>query len=196
MKIFKSMIMIVAVAAIVIGATSAYFSAQATLPDQSFSTGTIGIDVGAESYINRDGVGGSYVRTVTFEDLKPGDAIRQWVTINNTGSLDIGTLTVTAGNIVGDADLLPNLEVSATGHLSGADGAFFTDDWGTGSFIDPWMDAADMLDVSYYRTPAGVIPAGSEYYMVFDFTLPTTVGNDMQGKSVTFDMVFDAEQVI
>ena len=187
LRIAKSLLTIVAVAAIAVGSTGAYFTSQTTVDDMNFSTGTLEITDTSDTWM----------QTVTFSNMKPGDSIRKWVVVTNTGSLDIGSLNVTAGNVTGDADLLPNLKVSATGDLPGGDdAAYFTDDWGAGSYISPWMSAADMLDVAYYRTPAGTIPAGSTYTMVFDISIPTTVGNDMQNKSVTFDMVFNAGQVI
>jgi hypothetical protein len=187
LRIVKSFLTIAVVAAIAVGATGAYFTGQTTVEDMNFSTGTLEITDTSDTWM----------QTVTFPNMKPGDSIRKWVVVTNTGSLDIGTLTVTATNVIGDADLLPNLKVSAMGDLPGGDdAAYFTDDWGSGSYISPWMNAADMLDVAYYRTPAGTIPVGSTYTMIFDISVPTTVGDDMQGKSVTFDMVFDAGQVI
>lgn len=184
-KILKSLMVIVAVAAIATGATSAYFSDEETVTGMTFASGTLSITDSSEDW----------TKTVSFTNWQPGSSARKWVTITNDGTLDVDYLTVNAAGVSGDTDLLNAIKISATGAVSGSDAAYFTPDWTGGATILPWMSNANMLDdPSYYRTPAGVIHPGESYTMAFDFSLPTTVGNELQGKSASFDMVFHAEQ--
>lgn len=176
---------IAAVAAIATGATSAYFTDEEAISGMTFESGTLSISDTSETW----------TKNVEFKNWQPGSTARKWVTIKNDGSLNVDYLTVNAAEIAGDTDLLNAIKVSAVGRIvGGADGAYFTPDWTGGAKILPWMNNADMLDVAYYRTPAGVIKPGESYTMSFDFTLPTTVGNELQNKSAVFNMVFHAEQ--
>jgi predicted ribosomally synthesized peptide with SipW-like signal peptide len=185
LRLAKSLLTILAVAAVAVGATGAYFNDEATISGMSFATGTLQITDASPDWS----------KTVTFTNLKPGDWNRKWVTIQNTGSLDVDYLTVNAVNVVDPSGLLGQVKISVSGAVAPADSAFFTDDWGAGSKVLPWMTNVNILDApSYYRIPAGVIHPGESYTLNFDFTVPTTLGNTYQGQSSSFDMVFNAEQ--
>lgn len=175
-----------------IGATQAYFTSTPQILGETFSTGTISLDITAnDTYQN-----GSNRTTVVnvFEGLKPGDTMRQWITLHNSGSLAIDYLTVDKGTPVDSKGLLSQMIVSTSCGLSGADKAFFTDDWGTKPTISEWFTDSDILDTSFYRTPAGMIDPGQDYICVMDFSVPTTVGNTYQEATASFDMTFTAEQ--
>jgi len=62
MKIFKSLVIVAAMAAMVVGATSSFFSDTKTIAGNSFTTGSIKIDV----------VGLPDQGNFTFTDMKPG----------------------------------------------------------------------------------------------------------------------------
>jgi hypothetical protein len=191
-KIFASLMTIVAVAAISAGATRAYFTTQVSQNNFTFSTATL--EMSDETP--------AWATGVTFTNLKPGDdrgtnpSLRKWVMIKNTGNTDIGSLKVTAANKAGDVALLEHITISATGRVGDTDPAYFTNDWApVKSTVTPWMNNADMLDVSFYRTPAGVIHPGESYTITLDFAVPTELGNEWQNKSVSFDLLFEAEQI-
>lgn len=196
-SIIKSLVLIVGVAAIAGGATYAYFSSTAAIPGETFSTGTVTLKINTDdTYFTNGGT----VRTTVqdhFDGLKPGDTMRQWVTLHNAGSLPIGYLTVDKGTPSDPVGLLSQIIVSTSCGISGgADPAFFTDDWGTKPTVSSWFTNSNILDApAFYRTPAGEIGAGQDYVCAMDFTLPATVGNTYQGATASFGMTFTAEQV-
>jgi predicted ribosomally synthesized peptide with SipW-like signal peptide len=191
-KIFASLLTIVAVAAIASGATRAYFTSQVTQENLTFATGTLEINDTSEAWMNN----------ITFNNLKPGDSIqtsntmRKWVVIKNTGSLDIGSLKVSAVNKEGDTALLDHITISTNGRVGNNTTAVFTNNWApVKPTVNSWMTNADVLDVAFYGTPAGVIHPGESYTVTLDFAVPAELGNEWQGKNVTFDLVFEAEQI-
>lgn len=194
-SIIKSLLVVVAVAAIAGGATYSLFTSSAKVSNETFSTGTVNLSITADdTYQN-----GSNRTTVkdNFDNLKPGDTMRQFVTLHNAGTLPIGSLTVDKGTPTDTKGLLSQIIVSTScGVVGGADAAFFTDDWGTKPSVSTWFTNSNILDApSFYRTPAGEIGAGQDYTCVMDFSLPSTVGNNYQGATASFDMTFTATQV-
>lgn len=194
--IIKSLLVIVAVAAVAGGATYSYFTSTVTISNETFSSGTVTLDLNADdTYYTKGGT----VRTTVkdhFENLKPGDTMRQWVTLHNSGSLPIDYLKVDKGTPTDPNNLLSQIIVSTSCGISGTDPAFYTSDWGTKPTVAEWFNNSNILDApTFYRTAADKIQPGQNYVCVFDFTMPTTVGNDYQGKTASFDMTFTAEQV-
>jgi len=183
-KIIKSLLAIVVISAVAGTATWAYFSDTETSEGNTFSAGTLIINDDSEAWM----------KNVTFDNIKPGDRVRKWVVLKNEGSLDIDFLDVTKQNVSDPSGMFSEVQVSATGKVAPDDPAYFTPDWTGGVTVDGWFDDSDMLDVSYYRTPAEVIHPGESYTMTFDFIFPTTMGNEFQGQTASFDMLFYAEQ--
>lgn len=188
MKILKSLFVVLAMAAMVVGATSAYFTDQKTVAGMTFATGTLKMTDASEGW----------TKTVSFANLKPGDSIRKWVVLENTGTLDIASLKVSAVNVSDPSGLLPNVKISLIGAVNGYDNAYYTPDWTGGAMVDSFLTGAqtDILDSYFYSggTPAHVLAPGSKDTIILDFSVPTTAGNDLQGLSASFDLQFDAEQ--
>lgn len=187
--------MIVMASAAAVGATRAYFTSSASVLGESFATGSLKIDITAnDTYQN-----GSNRTTVPlhFDNLKPGDTMRQWITFKNTGTLDIGSLSVNKSVTSDASGLLGQIIVSVacTSSAAGSETAYFTSDWGVKPTVSSWFNNSDMLDVAFYRTPAGVLHVGDTYTCSMDFTMPTSVGNGFQNQSASMDMTFTAEQI-
>jgi predicted ribosomally synthesized peptide with SipW-like signal peptide len=204
-SIIKSLLIVVAVAAVAGGATWSYFNDTATINNETFSAGTVTLNINTDDtyYTN-----GGTVRTTVqdhFENLKPGDTMRQWVTLHNAGSLDIGSLTIQATPVNDPAGLLSQIKVSVIGYDNNppfANNAYFTPGWGTGgSPINSWLTAApqDILSSAAVQWSPGPVPGKitptQDDLIVLDFVVPTTMGNAYQGASANFDLVFTAEQV-
>jgi predicted ribosomally synthesized peptide with SipW-like signal peptide len=197
-KILMSLVMIVLAASVAVGATNAYFTSTATISEETFASGTITLNItGDDTYYLRNGSGVRTEVPVHFVNIKPGDTMRQWVTLHNNGTLPIDYLTVDKGTPSDPGNLLTQIIVSATGKIVGGseDYAFFTNDWGVKPTVSGWFNNSDILDgPAFYRTAAGQILPGQDYSVVFDFTIPTTVGDSYQGLTASFNMVFHAEQ--
>ena len=189
-KIAKSLFAIVAVAAIAAGSTSAYFSDTATIAGNTFATGELKITASVPSY-----------QRVSFTNLKPGDTIRKWVTLENTGSLDIASLTLQTAHVSGDDDLLGQVQVSVIGWNNGGgmNNAYYTPGWGTGgspvSYLATAQDVFSQSAVMWGPGPVpGILHNGDTDVIVLDFTVPATLDNAWQGKTASFDLQFNAEQ--
>ena len=184
-RIALSLMTIATVAVLSVGATSAYFTDQEEIKGLTFSTGTVEITVSQPSY-----------QRMVFDNLKPGDSIRKYVTVHNNGSLDIASLKVSAVNKSDDAGLLNHLTVALYGTVDGYEQGIYTPDWGTGQPVNAFLNGVDVLSTAVYReaTAGHLLLPGADDALVIDFKVPTTLGNTWQGKSVTFDLRFEAEQ--
>lgn len=186
LRIVKSFLTIAVVAAIAVGATGAYFSDQETISGMNIATGTLSItDTSA-----------SWTKTVVFNNLKPGDTIRKWVTMTNDGALPVDYLRVGTANEIDPDELLGQIRVSVYAQVTGYDQGIYTPDWGNGQPVDPWLSDIDVLGTAVYRdaTAAKMLQPGESITMLIDFKVPSTLGDSWQGKSATFDLTFDAEQ--
>ncbi len=65
--------------------------------------------------------------------------------------------------------------------------------------VSTWLQNVNLLGTPVYVNPGSVaatqIAPGATDTIILDFQIPTTVGNDFQGKTVTFTLQFNAEQV-
>lgn len=189
-KILLSLVMIVAVASFAVGATKAYFTSPVQINDMTFATGTLIMKDSSESWMTH----------VSFTNLKPGDTIRKWIVLENGGTLDIASLTAQAINKNDTFGLLDQIKVSAIGWVGQPYDSYFTPGWGTGGQPVTWLSTAqDLLSLSaiqYHNdgTPPSVIAPGVKDTIILDFTVPTGMGNEWQGKTADFDLLFTAEQ--
>lgn len=184
LRIAKSLLTIVAVAAIATTATGAYFNDTEKISGNSLTTGKLELTNNTPSYYH-----------VAFTNLKPGDTITKNVVLTNTGTLPVETLTANKTTLVDESGLLNQIPVSVSANISGVDGAFFTPDWTGGATVGSFFNNSNILDgPAYYRTAAGVINAGESYTVNIRFTIPATLGNEWQNRTASFDLEFLGEQ--
>ena len=189
-KILVSLITMAVVSAGLVGSTSAYFTDTQTISGMTLATGTLEITDSSEEWMTH----------VTFENLKPGDTIRKWVVLTNTGTLDVASLNLTAAvdPTSPDPDLLKQIKLSVVGQVSGYDNAYYTPDWTTGAYVDGFLTTGvDLLTGTVYYTggtPGTTMIPTATYTLILDFTVPTDMGNEWQGTSASFDLTFTAEQ--
>ncbi|MGB9903868.1 MAG: TasA family protein [Desulfotomaculales bacterium] len=188
-KIFASMFMIALMAALVGGATFAYFNDTETSTGNSFAAGTLDLKL--------DG-GDDNVVKFTASNLAPGQSGKGTWTIRN------------AGNINGFVDLT-GITVVNTGATPGtsefADGS---GDLGANMNVRLFIDANgngdyDTGDTEIYNGPLNSIASdynlnlplnsGETKYIGLAWNIPGTVGNSIQGDSVSFSMTFSLEQI-
>jgi predicted ribosomally synthesized peptide with SipW-like signal peptide len=186
LRILKSLFVIVAVAAVATGATSAYFTDQEVVSGMTFTAGTLEIENSSDTWMTH----------VSFTNLKPGDTIRKWVKLTNTGSLDVASLKVSAVNKSDSTDLLDQMRVSVYGQVNGFDQGIYTPDWGNGQPVNSWLNNIDLLGTAVYRdaTAAHVMVNGKTDTIILDFKVPASLGDSYQGATASFDLQFDAQQ--
>ncbi len=173
----------------VAGATGAYLSDTESSPGNNFSSGTIDLADNSESWM----------QTVIFTDMRPGQTIRKWFVLKNIGTLDIGSIRLSAANVNDPDNLLSQIKVSLIGQADGYPNAYYSPDWTGGATIMPFLsgNGVNILGSYYYSsgTPATILSPNSRDTVIMDFTLPQTIGSQWQGKSANLDFKFEAEQV-
>jgi hypothetical protein len=188
LKIFKSLFLIFAVATIAAGTTMASFSSTSTLSGVTFAAGTL-----QTSFVNTSG-------NVNFTNIKPGDTLRKWVTIENTGTLDIGSLSMQISNVTGNAGLLNNMDVIITGWDNQQNNAVFNPGWT--QYGQPVTNLYNPINVfsnpdyiggNQAALPTELSPNQQDLFAI-DFTLLPTTNNNWQGQSVSFNLNFVAGQ--
>jgi predicted ribosomally synthesized peptide with SipW-like signal peptide len=213
-KILISLSVIAAVAAIAIGGTVAYFSDTETSTGNTFSAGTLNLQVGDSDPTSVK---------ITLSDMKPGDTgnAATWL-VKNTGSIS-GKLTVAVGAITNneneckepegdntcgttEGELGANLKVAFWMDVN-KDGSWSSGDyyltsggnkisWATGDTTLP-SAAYDVLNNYNGKTWTDVqtnITTGDAGNFRVEYDLPGNTGNIIQSDSAVFGITFTLNQ--
>lgn len=116
-KMFMSMLVIALAAALVGGATMAWFTSQAANPANTFSAGTLVVGAGPQSY------------AVPINNMAPGDTISGSFVVSNTGTLNLKYMTTitAAGTLFGPGGAVVTFTGgSDTGNISAPGSATVT----------------------------------------------------------------------
>jgi len=189
-KIILSLVVIAAVSAIAVGGTLAYFSDTETVAGNTFASATLSIKNNTPAWS---------VLPFTLTNFKPGDDIRRYITITNDGTIDIGSLKISATNKMDPDKLLENIKVAVYNEVEDFDQGIYSPDWGKGQPVSDWLTNVNVLGTPVYVNPGNttgtVLAAGKNTVVQLWFRVPADLGNEFQGKSATFDIEFLAEQV-
>lgn len=199
MPIITSVIVIALIAAGLGMGTMAYFNDKETSVGNIFTSGTLDIKVdmdpdGAiEDWQDNAPTMNTYDGVMwDISTMKPGDEIMVIVGVKNFGSID-GTADlhfIITGETDGDADgarLDSNIDIE----VSYGDKSDIGDAW------DMWTYVTDgsLRDLHCVTIDAPVpLEAGVDDYWVIEFSIDSSVGNVIQGDSVTFDIEFTLHQ--
>lgn len=190
-----SLVMIVAAAAIVTGATRSIFTSRAILGSNTFATGVLEIRIN----------GLSTAAGFTFTNAAPGDSVTKLFTLMNYGApwfpgpstLNAEGLFASASQTGGDTPLYNALLADLYANAG----------WGGCSNPVPFvpgkgcqvysgalngMSLADILLATQWGAHPSLAP-GNSLSMTLDVTLPTTADDTLQGKSTVFDLIVDAQ---
>ena len=196
-RILISLAIIGAVSAIVVGATTAYFSDTETLSGNTFTAGTLDLTVDDEN---------PYTEHITVDNIKPGWA-RQWVFwLKNTGNLD-GKLSIEFSDIINNDNGLtePESDVDSTGGDGEGELGEYLEaastlrHWVGGQIVDQpepfsWTKLNDLGGQTFTSYTLAADEADAQQF-ILDLKLPLDVGNIVQSDSVEFDIIFKLEQV-
>lgn len=198
LRIAKSLITILAVAAIAIGATGAYFTDRAVIVGNTFSTGVLEIRVNGQP--TRAGF--------NYPNAVPGASVTYTFGINNFGppwfpsgpsTLPAKDLLATVANQTGDVDLYNALtaKLYANAGWSGCSnpGVAFVPGKGCTVYngLLSGINQADILRATQWGAHPDLIP-GNSFSMWLEVELPDTGGDQsaLMGKSTMFDLNIDA----
>jgi len=210
-RIAKSLLTILAVAVIAVGATGAYFADTETSTGNSFTAGTMDLKI--------DGQDDPLVAVIDVDDMKPGDTKTYFYNWSNTGSIT-GAPSIRFFDVVDNDNGLtePEDDVDATGgdgegelsqyllmklNAPGSTGYAYPNDpmcfaaSGTGnecpvSVWDNYLSIGDAAPWEIWQTIAG---GATNAPMVLEFSLPSSVDNVVQSDSVSFKVEFRLNQV-
>jgi predicted ribosomally synthesized peptide with SipW-like signal peptide len=179
MKILKSLVVVIAMAAMVAGATSSVFTSSASVTGNTFATGTLEIRIDGQASIPG----------FTVANAVPGTCQTGQFTLENYGPPYFGgpstvpakTLTMSAVKTGGDLNLYNALTIHMTKSAGSSE-----DIWNSDLYSLTNRDAL----MSWYH-PGGLI-AGSSETINYEVCLPLSAGNSLQGLSTTFDFVANA----
>jgi len=187
-KIIASLATIAVVGAAAVGGTVAYYTSQASMTGVTFSSANMDLkidddpDPDKKDWVKSFVVPSNYMSELGINKIKPGDSNHQILDLINIGDVN-GTLNVkfeqTAWSSLGD-----NLVFSV---YYDAENNGFSDDTvaiATGKLSD-WLGNTYSL---------GNIEAGRIASVKIAWNVPTTAGNDIMGKSITLNTIFDLEQ--
>ena len=185
MKILKSLVIVVAMVAMVAGATNAIFTDTDSVVGNTFATGTLDIVV-------NEGVN----KPMSVSNMMPGDSISGWFDAFNQGSLE-AEYWFYIDNVTGNAALRDALtiELKDGGYTGACDGPIIY----SGS-LAALIGSGNQTMTSDNNVHAGStnggdnIRAGWTQRICQTVTLPESAGNEVQGQTVTFDEVIYATQ--
>ncbi|CAG0947306.1 spore coat-associated protein N [Anaerolineae bacterium] len=160
---------------------SAYFTSQATVTNNTFTTGTLNLTVAPTT------------AALTFNNMAPGDAVTAPITVTNSGSLALRyAMTSTSTNtdskgLAAQMTLAIKSGVTActNGGFAASGTSIYSGTLGSALFGDPatGSQAGD-------RT----LVASANEVLCFQATLPANSGNAYQSAATTATFTFDAEQ--
>ena len=183
----KKLLATVAVLALFVSVISlgvlALFTDTASVPGNTFSTGTVDISTAPASAL------------VTFSGMAPGDQVTNPITVTNAGTLQLRyavTSTTTENTLAAQLDL-----TIKSGVTTCTNAGFSVD----GAVVYATGDLGSMAGVNVIGSPtqgaqAGdrtLAAAGSEV-LCFNVSLPLATGNAFQGLTTTATFAFQAEQ--
>ena len=183
------------------GGTYAYFSDTEDSTNNTLTAGTLDLNI--------DG-GNDAVTTFSVSDVAPGDSGSANSTLTNVGSLegelDISTSAVTntpgaggteyeggSGELGASANITMYIDVDQSSTWSSGDIGLKSD--GT-KYNHPTALDYDVIDnyaSESWDATGNITASASEYFFVL-WDVSTSIGNDIQGDSASFDITFVLEQ--
>lgn len=219
-KIVMSLSVIAAVAAVVIGGTSAFFSDTETSTGNTFTAGAIDLQVDSTAVYNGQPVSAAtwalkdLVPTAdkffNFSDVKPGDTGSNsislhvinndaWVCASISNLVDAdNTLTEPESSVDTDGLLTGEMQENMAVTIwrdNGAGGGTAGNNVQDGSEPTLYTGAPQAGTWALYDSTTGTpLPGGSTGYVGVAWTLPLATGNEVQTDSLTGDISFSVVQ--
>jgi len=182
-RILATLAVVSLLASFAVFGSFAIFTDTQSVPDNTFSTGTVDISTDPTTAL------------VTFSDMAPGDQVTNPIKVSNDGSLELRyavTSTTTEDTLAGQLDL-----TIKTGVTECTNDGFDTD----GTVIYGPADLGSTAGTNVIGNPAQGAQAGDRTLdasagetLCFNVTLPSTTGNTYQGLTTTATFNFQAEQ--
>jgi len=182
-KLLLSMaVFAVAASALALG-SNAVFTSTASVPANTFTTGTVVISTSPASAV------------ITYSGMAPGDKVTAPLTVSNTGTLQLRyavTSTTTENTLAAQLDL-----TIKSGVTTCSNAGFDTD----GTVVYGPADLGSTTGIDAIGDPAQgsqggdrTVNASASEVLCFQASLPLATGDSFQGLSTTATFAFQAEQ--
>ncbi|MHC1716742.1 MAG: TasA family protein [Candidatus Dojkabacteria bacterium] len=194
-KLLFSFVVLGITSVLAIGATTAYFSDTEVSSANTFTAGTLDLQVDNQN---------TTVKSFIVEGMKPGDSYgRKYFRLKNTGSISgVPKICLTSVQNIESAgitefendgapgELGANMEliVDTNGHWLMTSGQKFN------SFIDRCWTPTNPADAEFAASGSDVLDPNEEMIFGIALNLPISTGNLIQGDSLLFDLEFTLEQ--
>lgn len=210
-RILTSVLTIGTAATLLVGATFAYFSSSSSSTGNTFNAGTLTLQLSNGSGWS-DGVTNTWSSPANWA---PGDEVRKSIYLKNTGTIPAMAIYAHWHNLVDpngmsnfiqvtwlsdSTDIGTNIIAPFVARYDGIQGnndgklslAELVNGVGSASTPPPNQARfyADALET--YVTP--VLPANGEFEIKLGYKFMDTAGDDLQGKSASFDLTLQAAQ--
>jgi predicted ribosomally synthesized peptide with SipW-like signal peptide len=187
-KILASVFVISMLAFAIGWGTYSYFSDTETSSGNKFSAGTLDLKV--------DGKDNPLDVYFNVADVKPGDSGSKTIALKNDGTIE-GTAKIHIKNVANSEGTNPEPETDTA--EPGDLGKYLVlkiwyDAEGDGFEADDLIVTDEVNDLNSVLTTLGPLGAGQTRNVKIDWELPSDVGNDIMGDSVTFDIEFSLVQ--
>ncbi|MFH1457074.1 MAG: TasA family protein [Patescibacteria group bacterium] len=193
-KIALSLVMIASVGAIVIGATGAYFSDTEASVGNTFTAGTLDLNIEGDN-----------VNTIMFTvaDLAPGSSGFGKVVLDNVGNMD-GFLDISFLNLISDDMLCNDPESDVDSTCSDAEGELLEnldvlaciddgdDICGGAGDTEVYNGKANLMGIDELADYA--LTKGSSVVFRLEWSIDSSVGNIIQSDTAGFDIEFELAQ--
>lgn len=190
-KIVLSLAVIAIVGVVAVGVTRAYFSDTAVVTGNSFTAGTMAIQIDSDPSSTTYAWSDGFTNPANpFANVVPGDTGEQIVDIRNLGNVD-GVATIqfdtTAWSALGD-----NLNFTVT-YDGNHDGTFETAV--ASGPLTTWNHNVYTLGMITGPKDADS-QSGRMASVKIEWSVPTTAGNNIQGQSITLNTTFGLTQAV
>ena len=182
-KLMATIVVLAAFVALLSISVLALFTDTASVPGNTFSTGTVDITTSPTTAL------------VTFSAMAPGDQVTAPVTVTNAGTLQLRyavTSTTTEDVLAAELDL-----TIKSGVTTCTNGGFGAD----GTVVYAAADLGSTTGINVVGDPAQGAQAGdrtlnasANEILCFNVSLPTSATNAAQGLTTTATFAFEAEQ--
>ena len=193
-KILVSIMIIALVCALLGTGIYAVFSDTETSTGNQFAAGTLDLEVDDEN------PWASVKINVVTPPMKPGDSGAVTCKLENVGTIDGSSLTVDLTNLVDSPGTTPNPEPTPdNGELSANIDIVLWEDNGAGGGVagngiqdgtEATLYSGKLNAVAGPYTVGSGLGAGATTYVGISYSIASSVGNEIQDDSCTFDIVF------
>lgn len=180
-KIILSVAIIALIATGAVFATRAYFSDTATITGNTFTSGTLDLKIDSNLSPSGQTWSNGFVSPVSFDNLYPGIVKHFDIDIKNEGSID-GVATIDLNKTAGSDALAGVIKFKVYYKLE-TDSAWV--DTGLNGTVDQYVKSYDL----------GALPTDKVANVRVEWSVPTSAGNEIQGKSIVINGVFGLNQI-